>query len=109
MRARRHLSAALALVLGCHYGCEEPVHPCDEFARFATALELRCGVIAWDCKTIYPTLGPAAQQDLDWCLDCVRAQEEGQIDRVCESAPLSGEACAPLLARTLDATCLSEP
>lgn len=107
MMARGATGAAMALLIACASGCEEPVRPCDEYDRFALALEARCGTFAWDCEAVYPTLGPGAQQDLDWCLDCVRAREEGELDLPCDEAPLSGEGCDELLSRTLDASCLS--
>lgn len=111
MFAIRTLGVSSILLLACLAldGCQEPADPCDAFERFSEALEPRCGSFAWDCEAVYPTLGPETQQDLDWCLDCIRAQEEGDVQRSCEAAPLSGESCPTMLSRTLDASCLDVP
>ncbi|MDY0003410.1 MAG: hypothetical protein RBU30_19075 [Polyangia bacterium] len=103
------IGTAILLLQISAAGCTEPADPCESFERFAAAMEERCGELQWDCEAIYPTLGPERQQDLDWCMDCARAQEDSSALQRCETAPLSGEPCPSLLAQILDASCLEEP
>lgn len=98
----------LAVIAGS--ACEEPEHACDAFERFAEVMEGRCGPLTWDCQEHYPTLGPEAQQDLDWCMDCVLLEDAGEGEALCfRDAPWSGTPCGELLMDTLDATCFVHP
>ncbi len=105
--------AAPALALGLvlfglgSAGCEDSVKPCDEYQRFVDVVDDQCPGLAWDCETEYPLLLPEEQQDLDWCVDCVRLQQSGETDRDCREAPLSLTSCGALLDATLDASCFS--
>lgn len=103
----RRAPLLVALLLGClaAEGCDKNVQPCDQYQRFADSVATTCPSLSWDCEAQYPLLAPEAQQDLDWCLDCVRAQAEGETDRDCSSAPLSAADCGALLDQTLDASC----
>lgn len=92
------------LLLGGLSACSEPVTPCEEYDRFAEAVAESCPALAWDCEAEYSALGPERQQDLDWCLDCVRGRMEGETDLDCSEAPLSTQDCSGLLEATLDAT-----
>lgn len=99
------LLAALLVIGMAAAGCDKNVQPCDQYDRFAESAATTCPSLAWDCEAQYPLLAPEDQQDLDWCLDCIRAQAEGETDRDCSSAPLSALDCGALLDQTLDASC----
>jgi hypothetical protein len=92
-------------------GCKDEVTPCDEYERFAEEVGLAvCPGLDWDCETAYPDLTAERQQDLDWCLDCVRMRETSTGDASeldCSSAPLSEQDCGVLLDETLDASCFA--
>jgi len=104
-----NLAVATVLALLVAPSCDKNVQPCDEYAKFADAVAPTCPSLSWDCETEYPLLEPERQQDLDWCLDCVRAQAEGETDRDCSSAPLSELDCGVLLEEILtpDASCFT--
>jgi len=99
---------ACVLMGGGGLACHGPEHACDAYERFARAMEDHCGPLTWDCREIYPSLGPQVQQDLDWCMDCVLEREAEHGEVYCpQSAPLSGVSCEALLVTTLDASCFA--
>ena len=100
------LFCLVALTLGVT-ACKDDVNPCDEYQRFADTVTDLCPGLSWDCESSYSTLLPEAQQDLDWCLDCVRLRESGESDRDCSEAPISASDCGALLDTTLDASCFA--
>jgi hypothetical protein len=88
-------------------GCLETVDSCDRYAEFAEAMAETCPDLAWSCEDAFPRLGPAAAQDLDWCIDCVQARATDASDLDCGAAPLSARPCGEILDETLDTSCFA--